>query len=574
MSPTEARGRLGLGSAIDVAAVRRAYADRLRALDIDADPAGYAALRDARDVLLAIVRSAARGAPDPAATVDHSGEAVAAALSIPLPEERLIPPVLLTEPVVGVVDAKAPDCASERYWTNDSVSSSDEPGIPLTTGKRARDLNVVTLNLEQPTGIDAHSRALAKLLASPDDTVWALDDDELRRVREHLDALLADPQLEEIGFRERAELWLAGLVLEARGRADPILPVLVEHFGWASARGRIDQPPVVAAALARHDDALFVRAVSNRGHRLHRAWVELTKPATDRSRRSWGVGRRRIRELLSTVRQDHPGVEGHLDYFRVGLWESRSTLTATGWGLGIFLALQLIRIVASVSHDQPQPAVSATSYLAASASRPAVDPERELAAILDVVGGPELTPARVDRENPRFGDWLRSRWGTVTDNGRDLIDGTDRVQRELLTRAGLEQQRASRAIAADAVRLHLDEAPAASKLGATECAGFWRGRPLPEEVARPFALRRRALTARLLLSADFNRPAPVFDGRFRISGDMIGKIASRESISAAEVGSALQGRGDPAVQCGVNSALAQLALALPSKAGLSILRKL
>ena len=42
-------GRLGIAATADQGAIRRAYADALRAMDVDADVAGFAALRQARE---------------------------------------------------------------------------------------------------------------------------------------------------------------------------------------------------------------------------------------------------------------------------------------------------------------------------------------------------------------------------------------------------------------------------------------------------------------------------------------------------------------------------------------------
>ena len=48
--------RLGIEPTADQGVIRRAYADALRAMDVDADVAGFAALRDARDTALAWAR--------------------------------------------------------------------------------------------------------------------------------------------------------------------------------------------------------------------------------------------------------------------------------------------------------------------------------------------------------------------------------------------------------------------------------------------------------------------------------------------------------------------------------------
>lgn len=52
MTPTQAWKVLGIARTPEVAAIRRAYADRLRAMDVDRDVDGYARLREARDAAL------------------------------------------------------------------------------------------------------------------------------------------------------------------------------------------------------------------------------------------------------------------------------------------------------------------------------------------------------------------------------------------------------------------------------------------------------------------------------------------------------------------------------------------
>ena len=59
MTPAAALKRLGLAKGADVAAIRKAYAALFKAMDPDADPEGYARLRQARDVALRAAKLAA-----------------------------------------------------------------------------------------------------------------------------------------------------------------------------------------------------------------------------------------------------------------------------------------------------------------------------------------------------------------------------------------------------------------------------------------------------------------------------------------------------------------------------------
>ncbi|MEO7247939.1 MAG: hypothetical protein ABIW31_05750, partial [Novosphingobium sp.] len=57
MSPVQAWKALGIARTSDLGAIRRAYADLLKAADPDSDPAAFALLRDARDIALANARA-------------------------------------------------------------------------------------------------------------------------------------------------------------------------------------------------------------------------------------------------------------------------------------------------------------------------------------------------------------------------------------------------------------------------------------------------------------------------------------------------------------------------------------
>ncbi|HZF46323.1 MAG TPA: hypothetical protein VEZ26_08305, partial [Sphingomonadaceae bacterium] len=58
---------LGIDPTDDLKTIRRAYADKLRAMDVDQDAAAYAQLRDARDHALVLAKSMAAPSEPPAA---------------------------------------------------------------------------------------------------------------------------------------------------------------------------------------------------------------------------------------------------------------------------------------------------------------------------------------------------------------------------------------------------------------------------------------------------------------------------------------------------------------------------
>ena len=288
------------------------------------------------------------------------------------------------------------------------------------------------------------------------------------------------------------------------------------------------------------------------------------------------VGKQRVRELLALVRRDHPQAEAYLDASRVHSWEHGKVGTWRTVVLTIWFVIVVISLAVTFSpeHRPPSRLAGGAADAPVVYASPASTPEQELPSVLAIVGGPGLTLARIDRENRVLGRWLRERWSVVSNGNRDLIGGDQRLQQELVARAALEQQRTTPAIAAEVVRLHLDEARSTVQFGWQSCVDYWQGKPLPSAVVGRFGDRRQALVGRLLLAGKFYGHTPVYDGHYRVPGEAVGRIAARAGVSVDDVRAALRDRGKPKLRCEVYRALAEVALQLPNKQGLPILRKL
>lgn len=179
---------LGIERTDDVAAIRSAYARTLKRIDMDADPQSYIALREARDHAVALARQTAQESAEPAVPET--------ATASPAPAE----PVVITLP------------AADFDTHLDTLTALLVPGE----------------NGEAPGPVDA-----------------AL-------LRAHLAALIADPQMEEIGFHTRAEARLAHLVAMTLPRSEPLTAAMIAAFGWTRPV-RVDTPPAVAAILDAED---------------------------------------------------------------------------------------------------------------------------------------------------------------------------------------------------------------------------------------------------------------------------------------------------------------------------------
>ena len=241
----------------DRGAIRRAYAARLKAMDVDADPDAFEALRDARDAALA-------RAADPVAAVE-------------------------VEPAMA-----------------------DDPPPPEPEAAPEADPLVEAMN--------AHFHALEALLFPGHDA--APTPQELAEIDHHGRALLADPRLETLDFAASAERWFAETLAASIPRSDPLLEPAAAAFGWIGRRNDYALSADAHAIVERIGATRFTVLLSDPKHRWHKAWIELTRE--DDGRRKWMLSATDVRDLLTTIRQRYPDVEGWMNPDRVAQWSKWS----------------------------------------------------------------------------------------------------------------------------------------------------------------------------------------------------------------------------------------------------------
>ncbi|KQN76620.1 hypothetical protein ASE91_01265 [Sphingomonas sp. Leaf62] len=289
---------LDLDPTTDRSAIRKAYAAKLKAMDVDADPAGFAALRAARDAALA-------GAAE---AVMEEARALAT--------ETLSPDMAEAEPPPGAgID---PELAAFHE------------------------------------AINVHFQALESLLFPGHDAPPTAE--ELTAIEHHGHALLADARLEQVDFVTGAERWLAEVLSASIPRSDTLLEPAAAAFGWIDRRNDYALSPEAVEIVERIGTKRFVHLVSHPDHRFHRAWTGLV--GQDRGRFEWFNQNTRTSELLQIVRERHPAAEQWLDPARVARWEQRRSKrqwAGTVTWLIIFLLVVAVRILnAWNSSEEPQ----------------------------------------------------------------------------------------------------------------------------------------------------------------------------------------------------------------------------
>jgi hypothetical protein len=258
---------LGIERTEDLAAIRRAYAKRLKAIDVEAEPQAFIALREARDHALSMAL-------------------------LPMPEE-------------GLPEAGEP---GDRSF---EVLFADDPGgtvfVPdLAAGTEPADPD------------EAERRAL---FIEIDNLLFGEEEPDPERLQDSAQRLLDRPEMENIGLAAEIEAWIAGEAAASIPRSDPILPLLVERFGWEDREEAWDAPWDVDLLVQRHRGRRLIDAASTPGNGWHRAWLQLVG---DEPTLPWDRYFRRgeVRRFLTLVREHYPGAEAELNPHRVALWDA------------------------------------------------------------------------------------------------------------------------------------------------------------------------------------------------------------------------------------------------------------
>lgn len=195
---------LGIAQTRDQTAIRRAYAAKLKTIDVDADPAAFMALRDA----LAAARAYARRAA--ARREPVLVEAETAADAPPEPEAAEAP---LDPP------------AAKPGWVE---------------------------NVE----------AIQQLVygSTPRGAIF----DEVSARTAHL---LGGPEMETIDHAANVERWTAETILSGMPRTNAMLLPAIERFGWIERTRQWNCPPAIRHVVQRYADCRFISSLNANNER-------------------------------------------------------------------------------------------------------------------------------------------------------------------------------------------------------------------------------------------------------------------------------------------------------------------
>lgn len=586
MTPTQAWKVLRIAKTPDVGVIRRAYADRLKAMDIDKDVDGYARLREARDAALRWARMQAKPEVeeefDPFAGVAPSGEAEPGK-ALESPSESETSSWLYAAPAAsGEADPSLTTRLGEatpKLDVTTGFSAAQAPAEQAIAVARDPFARPVLLGLEPTSDAVmpawAHEQALHRLLfavqrqGDDDDTPPPLEGWEEAMALGHLKAVLRHAETVSVTAFDEIDNWLAGMLADSWPRSAPLLEPAAAVFGWESERGQVSERPAIAFLNARLRGLRFREKVQEPGHPLHKAWKELTTPAQQGSRKGWFVKRAQVEQLLAGVRKNFPELEHHFDPWRVALWDKQDGAdVGSGWfskgRLWIFAAIFLIQIVRFAVNDStpdtspPPPAISASAV---------AEDTKAIGGAIAAIFGPEITLEGLKSLQPDLAALFSANRTIARSDGSDdaayRAKVHDLVRERMYTTALVEKG----PLLADVQRVRADLLRAARKVGAAQCMAYVRTHRLDRQVVVPDATleAERKLALRMLDASQLGPPQRMAPARAQVPGELVGKVIALTGIPDERVRKAMNGKGSDADQCAVNIALIDATLAWKGK---------
>lgn len=578
MTPTQAFKVLGIGKTPEVSAIRRAYAERLKAMDVDKDVDGFARLREARDAALRWARMQA------APPADEGFDPLASVTPPEEPEHPAPAPGqsnwLYAAPAArGEADpslTRKLGEAAPRLDVTPGFSAAQAPADQAIAVTRDPFERPVLLGLEPTSDAVmpawAHEQALYRLLlpetAANAENLPPLEGWEEAMALGHLKAVLRNAENVSVTAFGEIDDWLANILTQSWPRSAPLLEPAAKVFGWESERGQVSERPGIAFLNARLRGLRFREKVQDPKHPLHKAWTELTTPAQQGSRRGWFVKRAEVDQLLEGVRRNFPEVEHYLDPWRVALWEKRARKTVgQGWfssgrliAFGIILLIQVLRFAFA---DSDRTATPPAPDPLAELSAPDAARERDvISRAVSTVFGPEITFDGLQSLQPDLAAlFSANRTIARSDGSRDdayVAKVHDLVRERMYATALVEKG----GLLADVQRIRVDLLRAARKTGPDACMAFLRTRRMAPEVTVPPAvlLRERDLAVKMLDARQLGPPQRITPGTASVPGALIGKVITETGIPDKRVRQAMGGKGSDEDQCAVTIGLIDAAL--------------
>lgn len=539
--------RLGIDPTKDTGAIRKAYADILRATNLDDDIAGYAELRRARDHALWLAAQ-----PDvEEEQVEDEGDLVGLGS---LDDDDDI--------VLG-------DWDDEDYPWDDSPSARHPDPVSDPSGSGFG--TVPELTEAQLRAQAAWNTMLDVLYPDGEPSEEAVTHEELETGLAALGVLIARAEEADLLEHDALDNALGDLFARTWPRSAPFVEPANEAFHWLGEAGALEERYALRFLNDRLKGMRFHEKVQQPGHPLHKAWAELSRPGragfVDRLR----VRRLDIHRLLTGIRERYPELESLLDAERVRSWENGGGVAEgasnAGRGFGgallfVVLFFALMRGVAVLMG----PTGDGEAGKPPLAEVEAALKTAELDIAADRVFGKGFKFADVRAADAKFADELER---VILNAGEDKALPVAFVrQRALLMGDKVDFDML-------VARAELKQTYMMAGMDKGLCENVMKGdfRNAPLELDKSQGMREVQLLREMLKNKVFSQPAGTGGGSFSVPGWLIEQTIKRSGLSQEAVSQALR-NPDDASRCTVEFWLLAAMLKEPGRVPADLLRGL
>ena len=540
---------LGIEPTDDKGAIRKAYADKLKSLDIDNEINAYSDLRQARDSALANVGYNVPGDDEGDVSDDYSYDYDDA-----------------DDFNIEFSAADLRDFGFDILGTP-SLDSFGQGHVPQSSP----DLTAIDGGAPEST-LGTADKDLARLLFpagehSDDAMEWA----EFEEAKTALATILDHAGQVDIQTEQAIDYWLSDILAEAWPRSAPLVEQASERFGWMSEQGRLSERPALAWLNARLGGMRFHEAVQRPGHPHFPAWKYLSDPGTYRWWHRVHVSGDKASAFISEIRAGYPEIESYLEPRKVAAMEEGVTGFVPGLIRLLFVLFVLtipLRYCAGLMGPPDAPPDIESAFALSDAA------QEEAESIVDELFGEAATLAQVESQNDLIAKRIKVS-AMILSSNVDVFPNAHQGPETLVR--GLILHAVSKAEFRELVaikQLKLDLLRVARGVGDDACVQFILGGELDPAATLNEAIRERErVLARSLLEQGLLVPEdnPDSSAQASVPGPVVGEVMQSTGLSQDAVGKAL-GDAEASGACDVQIALYEAMLRQPGKMPIELLR--
>ncbi len=505
---------LGIEQTSEQRDIRRAYAEKLKAIDVDGEPDKFIALREAYDHAISYARYAQYD--DDEDFLSGEDDVIISDRSEPVEIETTIedkPFASSTQPNPWA------EPSGEVIYDEiiDILTDENEGSKPLSEEHSAR--------VEYLTG-----RFLA----------W-LNNAAIDQARDY-------------------EFAIAHLMTVSIPRSDPMLERVSGYFNWDATAENWDSTPQIRAVLDRRDSNRVYTAILEPSHPLHSGYQSLTadEPVSRRQKHSSP----QIRELLELAYWHYPSLSTVFNPERVGEWERRLKITYGSqttaspvepkqdlrkYWLAFFLIVALVRACASFGDETDSPLSVGQGYNQQSTLN--------LEQAVSKIFGKYVSASNLEEKNPDLFKLILTNKRIAAEAGNSQIVFENNMEKLVLDRYALIAQNAEPIVLRSYWRLFSEKAAYLKSINIKSCTEFLRS---PNEIIYfPDIIKNHQqdnLQYALLIPV-IVQPKKLASNSVPIPDDVVEKVRKQSGLSASRITQAMQSKGSETDRCIMTIAL-------------------